>query len=125
MVHCEVAVAMEIKNKRSAANPPEKGSARKVGHTPCTSLLCLMFPRPFSPQSVGGDEGLELTGATADESDAELIKKVLEIEVGGAGGLLATFEPLIVGVVSNPSKYVCPVLQTAACLALAKYMLIR
>ena len=29
------------------------------------------------------------------------------------------------GVVSNPSKYNCPALQTSACLALAKYMLIR
>ena len=79
----------------------------------------------FPLQSLGGDDGLELTGATADDSEAELIKKILEIEVGGAGGLLATFEPLIVGVVSNPSKYSCPTLQTSACLALAKYMMIR
>ena len=76
-------------------------------------------------QSLGGDDGLELTGATADESDVELIKKVLEVEVGGASGLLATFEPLIVDVVSNPSKYSCPALQTAACLSLAKFMLMR
>ena len=68
---------------------------------------------------------MELTGATADESDAELIKKVLEAEVGGASGLLATFEPLLVGIVSNPSKYSCPALQTTACLALAKFMLMR
>lgn len=76
-------------------------------------------------QSLGGDDGLELTGASADDTDAELIRKVLETEVGGAGGLLVTFEPLIVGVVSNPSKYDCSSLQTSACLALAKYMLIR
>ena len=74
---------------------------------------------------LGGDDGLELTGASADDTDAELIKKILETEVGGAGGLLVTFEPLIVGVVTNPSKYSCPVLQTSACLTLAKYMMIR
>ena len=76
-------------------------------------------------QSLGCDDGLELTGASADDTDAELIRRVLETEVGGAGGLLVIFEPLIVGVVSNPSKYDCPALQTSACLALAKYMLIR
>lgn len=80
---------------------------------------------PLLFQSVGVDDGLELTGASADDSDAELIRRVLETEVGGPSGLLATFEPLIVGVVSNPSKYDCPTLQTSACLALSKYMMIR
>ena len=95
--------------------------------------LVACYFNPLSPslslslslQSLGGDDGLELTGASADDTEAELIKKILETEVGGAGGLLATFEPLVVGVVTNPSKYNCPMLQTSACLALAKYMLIR
>ena len=66
-----------------------------------------------------------LTGASAEDADADLVRRVCELEVGGAGGLLAVFEPLIVAVVTNPSKYGCRVLQTSAVLTLAKYMLIR
>ena len=125
MVHCEVVVAAELKHKRAAAdatNTSEKTSTRKVGR----QFLCSQPSYElFLFQSLGGDDGIELTGASADDSDAELIRKVLETEVGGTGGLLASFEPFMVGVVSNPSKYSCPVLQTSACLALAKYMMIR
>ena len=94
-------------------------------HSTNSSLLYRLYYYSISVQSVGGDDGLELTGASAEDTEAELIKKILETEVGGAGGLLSTFEPLIVGVVTNPSKYSCPILQTSASLALAKYMLIR
>ena len=34
-------------------------------------------------------------------------------------------EPIIVAVVTNPSKFPCPTLQASASLALAKFMLIR
>ena len=66
-----------------------------------------------------------LTGAAADDIEAELMRKVCETEVGGAAGMLACFEPLIVAVVTNPSNYPCPALQASAALALAKFMLIR
>ena len=61
----------------------------------------------------------------SDEQEADFVRKVMETEVGGAGGMLAAFEPLIVCVVSNPSKYACEGLQTAAALSLSKFMLIR
>ncbi len=63
-------------------------------------------------------------GAAADDAEAELMRRVCEMEVGGTG-MLAVFEPLIVTVVTNPSKYPCPSLQASASLALAKFMLIR
>ncbi len=65
-----------------------------------------------------------LAGAAADDAEAELIRKVCETEVGGSG-MLTAFEPLIVTVVTNPSKYPSASLQASATLALAKYMLIR
>ncbi len=65
-----------------------------------------------------------LGGAAADDAEAELMRRVCEMEVGGTG-MLAVFEPLIVTVVTNPSKYPCPSLQASASLALAKFMLIR
>lgn len=59
-----------------------------------------------------------------EETEAEMIKNVLEVEVGGTG-LLAQFLPLIVRVISNPSQFSSSSLQTSAILALAKFMMIR
>ena len=65
-----------------------------------------------------------LTGATADDADSDLIRRVCEVEVASTG-LLSHFEPIIVDIVSNPSKFQCPLLQTSAVLSLSKYMMIR
>lgn len=67
----------------------------------------------------------ELGIGGGDEQEVDFVRKVMETEVGGAGGMLATFEPLLVCIISNPSKYSCESLQTAAALSLAKFMLIR
>jgi hypothetical protein len=69
------------------------------------------------------EEELGISGG--DEQEADFVRRVLDNEVGGAGGMLAAFEPLLVCIVSNPSKYSCDRLQTAAALALSKFMLIR
>lgn len=60
-----------------------------------------------------------------EEQAVEFVHNVMEMEVCGAGGMLAAFEPLIVCIVSNPTKYSCAKLQAAATLSLSKYMLIR
>ena len=70
------------------------------------------------------EDELGLAGAAADDVEADLVRKVCEYEVGGAG-LLSWFEPIIVAVVTNPSKFPCPTLQASASLTLAKFMLIR
>lgn len=74
--------------------------------------------------SVQGELEEELGIGGGDEQEADFVRKVMETEVG-AGGMLAAFEPLIVCVVSNPSKYNCDVLQSTAALSLSKFMLIR
>ncbi len=60
-----------------------------------------------------------------EDQDVDLIRKVMEKEVGGSDGFLMVFEPLIVSIIANPSKYSCEHVQTAATLALAKFMLLR
>ena len=65
-----------------------------------------------------------LTGATADDIEAELIRKVCTEEVCDRG-LLGALLPLVVAVVTKPSLYPSLQLQTAATLALSKYMLVR
>lgn len=68
---------------------------------------------------------LALAGASGDDPVTELVKRVLDKELGGEDGLLATYEPLIIEILSNPTKYPCPELSNSASLALAKYMLVR
>lgn len=70
-------------------------------------------------------EELALAGASGDDPTIELVKRVLEREVGGASGLLATFEPLLVEILVNPTKYPSADLSNSAALALAKFMLVR
>ena len=65
-----------------------------------------------------------LAGAAAEDVEGDMIRRVCEVDVGSTG-LLSLFEPLIVSVVANPSKFRCAVLQTSAVLALSKYMMIR
>ena len=67
----------------------------------------------------------ELALGSGDDYEVDLMRRVLEEEVGGGNGLLAVFEPLLVAIIRNPSRYPCVQLQTAASLALAKFMLIR
>lgn len=70
-------------------------------------------------------EELALAGASGDDPVIELIKRVLDGEVGGTSGLLATFEPLIMEILANPTKYPNVGLSNSAVLALGKFMLIR
>lgn len=64
-------------------------------------------------------------GMGGEDHVLDLVHGVMETEIGGAGGMLTLFEPLIVHVASNPSKFVCEKLQTSSALSLSKYMLIR
>lgn len=71
------------------------------------------------------EEELALAGASGDDPVIELVKRVLSEEVGGVSGLLAVYEPLIVEILVNPTKYNSAELSNSAVLALAKYMLLR
>ena len=69
-------------------------------------------------------------GAEADDAEAEFIRSVCEKEVVSGSGspganLLATFAPVIVEICSDPvNKYPNLSLQSAAAMALAKYMMV-
>ena len=93
-----------------------------ISHPSPSSHLSSSQKGPTEPPSIEDEMGL--AGAAADDVEADVVRKVCEYEVGGVG-LLSWFEPIIVAVVTNPSKYPCPTLQASASLALAKFMLIR
>uniref|UniRef100_A0AAY4AWB2 Condensin complex subunit 1 n=1 Tax=Denticeps clupeoides TaxID=299321 RepID=A0AAY4AWB2_9TELE len=66
------------------------------------------------------EEELGLTGASAEDTEAELIRKICETELLSG----EVFVPVLVKVCSSPGHYPHPQLTTAACLALSQYMMI-
>uniref|UniRef100_A0A8C5NGF1 Condensin complex subunit 1 n=1 Tax=Gouania willdenowi TaxID=441366 RepID=A0A8C5NGF1_GOUWI len=70
------------------------------------------------------EEELGLMGASAEDTEAELIRKICETELLAEENLLSAFLPLLVKVCSSPGRYSHPQLTTAACLALSQYMMI-
>ncbi|KAM9565485.1 condensin complex subunit 1 isoform 2-T2 [Guaruba guarouba] len=80
------------------------------------------------PQSTGNEttmeEELGLTGATADDTEAELIRSVCETELLDGKHLLSAFVPLVLKICNNPGLYSDPGLSAAAALALGKVCMI-
>ncbi|KAI1885803.1 hypothetical protein AGOR_G00207550 [Albula goreensis] len=70
------------------------------------------------------EEELGLVGASAEDTEAELIRKICETELLAEENLLSAFLPLLVRVCSSPGRYSHPQLSTSACLALAQFMMI-
>uniref|UniRef100_A0A8C9TS17 Condensin complex subunit 1 n=1 Tax=Scleropages formosus TaxID=113540 RepID=A0A8C9TS17_SCLFO len=70
------------------------------------------------------EEELGLVGASAEDTEAELIRKICETELLAEENLLSAFLPLLIKVCSSPGRYSHPQLTTAACLALAQFMMI-
>ncbi|TNN51907.1 Condensin complex subunit 1 [Liparis tanakae] len=70
------------------------------------------------------EEELGLMGASAEDTEAELIRNICETELLAEENLLCAFLPLLVRVCSSPGRYSHPQLTTAACLALSQYMMI-
>uniref|UniRef100_A0A8C2WJC8 Condensin complex subunit 1 n=1 Tax=Cyclopterus lumpus TaxID=8103 RepID=A0A8C2WJC8_CYCLU len=70
------------------------------------------------------EEELGLIGASAEDTEAELIRNICETELLAEENLLCAFLPLLVRVCSSPGHYSHPQLTTAACLALSQYMMI-
>uniref|UniRef100_A0A7N6AGI6 Condensin complex subunit 1 n=1 Tax=Anabas testudineus TaxID=64144 RepID=A0A7N6AGI6_ANATE len=77
---------------------------------------------PSSKAKSAMEEELGLIGASAEDTEAELIRKICETEL--LENLLCAFLPLLVKVCSSPGRYSHPQLTTAACLALSQYMMI-
>lgn len=66
-----------------------------------------------------------LAGATADDAEAEAMRAITERNTVTGEALLARVAPVLISVCSSPAKYRDPTLQTAAGLALAKFMMVR
>ncbi|XP_062489144.1 condensin complex subunit 1 isoform X2 [Pezoporus occidentalis] len=80
------------------------------------------------PQSTGNEttmeEELGLVGATADDTEAELIRSICETELLDGKHLLFAFVPLVLKICNNPGLYSDAGLSAAAALALGKVCMI-
>nr|XP_057909635.1 condensin complex subunit 1 [Doryrhamphus excisus] len=110
--HLERSVSTELRRRRGETEEreeKEKGPSTKAKQTANDSTI---------------EEDLGLVGASAEDTEAELIRKICETELLAEENLLCAFLPLLVKVCSSPGRYSHPQLTTAACLALSQYMMI-
>uniref|UniRef100_A0A8C5N0N7 Condensin complex subunit 1 n=1 Tax=Leptobrachium leishanense TaxID=445787 RepID=A0A8C5N0N7_9ANUR len=112
IVHLERAVSAELRRRRVLK---EEQEAKKVGSGK---------QKKGKGDESAMEEELGLTGASADDVEAELIRKICENEVLGGQQYLSAFLPLVLQICRNPGKYSDPDLGTVASLTLAKYMMI-
>ncbi|XP_029958925.1 condensin complex subunit 1 isoform X2 [Salarias fasciatus] len=110
--HLERSVSAELRRRRGETEEreeKEKGPGSKAKQAANESTM---------------EEELGLIGASAEDTEAELIRKICETELLAEENLLSAFLPLLVRVCSSPGRYSHPQLTTAACLALSQYMMI-
>nr|XP_040021612.1 condensin complex subunit 1 [Gasterosteus aculeatus aculeatus] len=110
--HLERSVSAELRRRRGETEEreeKEKAPSSKAKQTASESAM---------------EEELGLMGASAEDTEAELIRKICETELLAEENLLCAFLPLLVRVCSSPGRYSHPHLTTAACLALSQYMMI-
>lgn len=70
------------------------------------------------------EEELGLVGASADDTEAELIRSICETELLDGNHLFSAFVPLVLKICNNPGLYSDPALSAAAALALGKVCMI-
>ncbi|KAG9471307.1 hypothetical protein GDO78_015246 [Eleutherodactylus coqui] len=111
VVHLECTVSAELRRRRVLK---EEQEAEKLGKN----------KQRKSKANESMDEDLGLVGASADDTEAELIQQVCDKELLNGQQYLSAFLPLVLRVCKNSGKYNDPALCTAATLALTKFMMI-
>ncbi|KAM4684127.1 condensin complex subunit 1 isoform 2-T2 [Amazona ochrocephala] len=116
VAYLEVSVSAELRRRRMLRDD-EKTKNRSNRST-----------KKQRPQSIGNEttmeEELGLVGATADDTEAELIRSICETELLDGKHLLSAFVPLVLKICNNPGLYSDPGLSAAAALALGKVCMI-
>ncbi|CAF97847.1 unnamed protein product, partial [Tetraodon nigroviridis] len=109
--HLERSVSTELRRRRGETEEREEKEKGPSGKAKTANESAM-------------EEDLGLIGASAEDTEAELIRKICETELLAEENLLCAFLPLLVKVCSSPGRYSHPQLTTAACLALSQYMMI-
>lgn len=110
LVHLEQAVSGELCRRRVLREEQEHGTKGPKEKTASSDSTM--------------EEELGLVGATADDTEAELIRGICEKELLDGSQVLAAFVPLLLKVCNSPGLYSNPELSAAASLALGKFCMI-
>ncbi|KAI7809455.1 condensin complex subunit 1 [Triplophysa rosa] len=109
--HLERSISAELRRRRGEREDKEEKEKAPASKSKEANDSCV-------------EEELGLVGASAEDTEAEFIRKICETELLAEGNMLSVFLPLVVKVCSSPGRYSHPQLTTAACLALSQYMMI-
>uniref|UniRef100_A0A6I8PSK6 Condensin complex subunit 1 n=1 Tax=Ornithorhynchus anatinus TaxID=9258 RepID=A0A6I8PSK6_ORNAN len=110
LVHLERAVSAELRRRR-VLREEQDDKTKKAAEKNLTGETTM-------------EEELGLVGASADDTEAELIRSICEAELLEDKQLLSAFVPLLLKVCNNPGLYSDPALSSAASLALGKFCMI-
>ncbi|XP_061493362.1 condensin complex subunit 1 isoform X2 [Rhineura floridana] len=116
LVHLELSVSTELRRRRVIGEERE-AKEQAVSKTKV----------PNDKSSGNGttmEEDLGLVGASADDTEAELIRTICETELLDGKQLLSAFFPLVLKICNNPGLYSDPALSATAALALGKFCMI-
>ncbi|NWU98702.1 CND1 protein, partial [Upupa epops] len=115
VVYLEVSVSAELRRRRVLREEKTKkhsdGSTKKQRHQ-CTGNETSM------------EEELGLTGPSADDTEAELIRSICEAELLDGKHIFSAFVPLVLKVCNNPGLYSDPALSAAAAVTLGKLCMV-
>ncbi|XP_070791467.1 condensin complex subunit 1 [Pituophis catenifer annectens] len=116
LVHLELSVSNELRRRRVLGEErdakEQAASTVKVQNSKCTGNDTTM------------EEDLGLVGASAEDTEMELIRTICETELLDGKQLLSAFVPLVLKICNNPGLYSDPALSAAAALALGKFCMI-
>ncbi|XP_066213963.1 condensin complex subunit 1 [Saccopteryx leptura] len=110
LVHLEQAVSGELCRRRVLREEQEHKTKEPKGKNTSTETTM--------------EEEMGLVGATAEDTEAELIRSICEMELLDEEQILAAFVPLLLKVCNNPGLYSNPELCAAASLTLGKFCMI-
>uniref|UniRef100_A0ACB8ES41 Uncharacterized protein n=1 Tax=Sphaerodactylus townsendi TaxID=933632 RepID=A0ACB8ES41_9SAUR len=116
LVHLELAVSAELRRRRILGE--EQEMKERTGSN----------VKDVRIKSTGNETTMEmelgLVGASAEDTEAELIRSICETELLEGKQLLSTFVPLVLKICNNPGHYSDPALSAAAALALGKFCMV-
>ncbi|XP_030313677.1 condensin complex subunit 1 isoform X1 [Calypte anna] len=117
VVYLEVSVSAELRRHRTLRE--EEKATKKLSD----SSIKKKRPRSTGNETTVEEE-LGLVGASADDTEAELVRSICETELLDENHLLSAFVPLVLTICNNPGLYSDPALSAAAALALGKFCMI-
>ncbi|KAG8130240.1 hypothetical protein E2320_016803 [Naja naja] len=116
LVHLELSISNELRRRRVL------GEERDTKEQAASTVKVQNSKRTGNDTTM--EEDLGLVGASAEDTEMELIHTICETELLDGKQLLSAFVPLVVKICNNPGLYNDPALSAAAALALGKFCMI-